>query len=617
MSASLSAFIHQCLSEDKYGRQYVSEIEDRIESLNYSQLEGMHKVLTESAKNARIHCWKAANEDILQYVEKWRAIKGEEYRRTKALEAELLRKIREKERNRLREIHAKESVIRQLKVNARRDAEKEIADFELNRKSTYKMELYTLVPQAEEKRDKLFKYAAGIFVIGLILSITVGVLIKQVFVIVVGIGLVVILAFVLVRKGIKAGKVAPYEEDEEAIARSVDIREEELFMKAMNQLRKSDEEHRQRMQLDKEERRQRKAERKEQEMIRLALLAAGDVEDEDDDEEEGLHNEDVQDAPEGGPEGGLVHVVDDKEREEKEGNEDEDGAGKTREEMEALEDDKKTPESGLRPRDLEHKDDESLVDLDDMSSISGSMYLDTGVAEKKMSVFDLNDDLAEAAAGRRPPMTNPRDTPGAESKGPPMANPRDTPGAESKGPPIANPRDTSGAVSKGPPIANPRDTPAVETTKRSADVVSIMVSDFTDKLTMSGQASISICVENCAGEITSDTETDRQNLSGESLFWRFEASKHDNVDRADNTRALHLPGIISAQSAASSVKLQLHTVQDGQQEVQAALTLSSQEVGEALHSAEGDAVSLRILTGVMCRNDVVNICSISVTVSLC
>jgi hypothetical protein len=237
MSASLSSFIHQCLSEEKYGKQYVSEIEDRIESLNYAQLEGMHKVLTESSKNARIHCWKSANDEILKHVEKWKAIKGAEYRRMKELEAELLRKIREKEKNRLREIHAKESVIRQLKNNARKDAEKEIAEYEFQRKATYKMELHALVPKAEEKRNSYFKYAAGSFVVGLILCITAGIIINQPFVIIVGIGLMVLLALLLVRKGIKAGRVAPYEEDEDVIARSVDVREEELFMKAMNQLR--------------------------------------------------------------------------------------------------------------------------------------------------------------------------------------------------------------------------------------------------------------------------------------------------------------------------------------------------------------------------------------------
>lgn len=238
MSASLSAFIHQCLSEDKYGKQFVSEVADRIESLNYSQLEGMHKVLSASAKGARMRTWKNANNEILEHVEKWRKIRGDEYRRTKALEEELLRKIREKERNRLREINAKESVIRQLRQNARRDAEREIVEFEFKRKATYKMELYELVPKAEEKRYRYFKYAAGSFVIGCILCISVGVYMSQPFLIVIGIGVMVMVAVYLVLKGVKAGRVAPFEEDPEKIAHSVDVREEELFMKAMNQLKK-------------------------------------------------------------------------------------------------------------------------------------------------------------------------------------------------------------------------------------------------------------------------------------------------------------------------------------------------------------------------------------------
>lgn len=238
MSASLSAFIHQCLSEEKYGKQYVAEIEDRVESLNYAQLEGMHKVLSESANNARMHCWKGANMEILEHVEKWRQIKGEEYRRQKALEAELLRKIREKENKRLREIHAKENVIQQLRNNARRDAEQEIADFEFNRKSTYQMELHELVPKAEEKKYKYFKYSGGVCIVGCTICIVIGIALKQPFLIVIGIGVVVMISLYLVRQGVKAGSVVPFERDEDAVARSVDIREEELFMKSMNQLRK-------------------------------------------------------------------------------------------------------------------------------------------------------------------------------------------------------------------------------------------------------------------------------------------------------------------------------------------------------------------------------------------
>ena len=235
MSASLAAFIHQCLSEEKYGRQYVAEIEDRIESLNYAQLEGMHKVLTESASNARIDCWKSANLEILKHVEKWRKIKGDEHRRQQEFEAELLRKIREKERNRLREIYAKEQVINQLRRNARKDAEKEVTELEFNRKAEYRMELHELVPKAEARRSLLFKYAATCLVVGSAISIAAGILVNQPFVIVGGISVFILVSLFLVRKGVKDGRIAPFEETD--VAKAIDDREEKLFLQSMDQLR--------------------------------------------------------------------------------------------------------------------------------------------------------------------------------------------------------------------------------------------------------------------------------------------------------------------------------------------------------------------------------------------
>ena len=418
----------------------------------------------------------------------------------------------------------------------------------------------------------------------------------------------------------------------------------------------SDEEYRQRMLLDKEERRKRKAERKEQEMIRLALLAAGDDDDDDSDDNDDKYEEgdDDDDHKEGAHDDEGSH---DMEREEKEGekddkNSDEKVSVKNVPEEIAVVDSADKP---LRRNQYDEKDEKSIMEMDDMSSISESVsFMD--IADKKNTVHDFNDKLAYVASGRGPPDSSSKDSPRAGTigppisnpRGPPISNPRDHPGAGTIGPPISNPNPplmsnpkvSHGTDAIGPPISNPRGPPNpvtdlvvsseetaevenavipaltfVQSSNLNADVVSVMITDFTDKIVMTGQAFVKIRVEDSNGQASTELITDTQNVSGESLFWRFNPSSHDaSGNLIESKDVLYIKDILGEECA--SLTFELIFIRDGQKDEQAVLTMSKQEIKESIASSDGSEAPI-LLTGLMNRNDVVNICSLTVNLNLC
>jgi len=272
--ASLSQFIKQCLSEDKYGTQFVSEIEERIETLNLAQLQGMHSVLSKASAESKVKIWKDGNDEILKHVKKWLAIRTEEYEIQAAREAEVIRKVRARQKKKEIERREKENVMHQLKSNARKAAEAEIKEIEANRRAKYKAELFQVVEAAEAKRNYYLKWAFGVLIVGCIVC---GVALPDTVMVASGIGIVVIVSGVLFYRAYKAQQVAPYDENLEGIERATNIREEELFLKALNTLKQNEQEYERRMAQDKEEKRRRLAAKREQEAINR-IMAAADVE---------------------------------------------------------------------------------------------------------------------------------------------------------------------------------------------------------------------------------------------------------------------------------------------------------------------------------------------------
>jgi membrane-associated HD superfamily phosphohydrolase len=261
---SLAGFIKQCLSEDKYSSTFVNELDQRLETLNYTQLSALHKTFVATAAEAKVKIWKDANSQLVGPVEKWLAIRKEEHDREKAREAEIRDRYRKRQQMKEIRINEERDVIRQLQQLAKKNAEKEIRDLETTRKAAKKLELLKLLPLAEEKRIKYVKYAIAFLILGIV-AVAIGA--PSIIYIGGGIFVVIIITCIILYHAYKIGQIYPMDDNEEEILAAISIREEELYLKSLNALKSKEEEFQRKIQLDKEERRKIRLEKLNQEMI--------------------------------------------------------------------------------------------------------------------------------------------------------------------------------------------------------------------------------------------------------------------------------------------------------------------------------------------------------------
>jgi hypothetical protein len=62
---SIAQFIKDLLAEEKHSGDFSNRIQERIETLNAAQLQGLYQHLTNSANNSKTKLWKSANEEIV------------------------------------------------------------------------------------------------------------------------------------------------------------------------------------------------------------------------------------------------------------------------------------------------------------------------------------------------------------------------------------------------------------------------------------------------------------------------------------------------------------------------------------------------------------------------
>lgn len=229
--ASLALFIQQCLTEEKYGTQFISEIEQRLESLNYTQLVKMHEVLIKASKAAKMKVWKEGNDNIIQYVEKWLEIRKKEHDIIMKREEEVLRRIRHKQK--IKELNEREKirVIQQLKEKARHTAEHEIKTLEVQRKAAYKQTLFEVVDRAEKRRNYHIIFGLLFFIIGCVIC---GLFIKDLIIVLSIIGGIFVITLFIFYRAYRVSQVAPYDDHPDTIEKQIQIRERELFNESMD-----------------------------------------------------------------------------------------------------------------------------------------------------------------------------------------------------------------------------------------------------------------------------------------------------------------------------------------------------------------------------------------------
>jgi hypothetical protein len=262
---SLALFLQECLTEEKYGSTFVSEIDQRLETLNYIQLTRMHEVISNAAKVAKMKTWKDGNNDVLQHVEKWLEIRKKEHDIEAAKEEEVLRRIRHKEKIKKLNEREKIRVIEQLEEKARKNAEYEIKHLEIQRKASYKEQLYQVVEIANKKRNYHIAFGILFLICGCVLT---GLFLKSSIFLTLGvIGGIILITIIIFYRAYRVSQVAPYDDDPETIEKKIQEREEELFAESMEVIRKHEREYDEKMALDKMERKKRKQERRHREEI--------------------------------------------------------------------------------------------------------------------------------------------------------------------------------------------------------------------------------------------------------------------------------------------------------------------------------------------------------------
>jgi hypothetical protein len=165
---SIAQFIKDLLAEEKYSGDFSNRIQERIETLNAAQLQGLYHHLTNSANNSKTKLWKSANEEIV--------LKIKDTLRARLKEEEIERKIIEeyklKQRQKKQAIIAAENerqrVMEMIEERARKQAEEEVKKQEYQRQVDEKLVILKRVFEQEERRNKWFRNTAIIFIISVV-----------------------------------------------------------------------------------------------------------------------------------------------------------------------------------------------------------------------------------------------------------------------------------------------------------------------------------------------------------------------------------------------------------------------------------------------------------------
>jgi hypothetical protein len=262
---SLALFLQQCLTEEKYGSSFISEIDQRLETLNYTQLSRMSEVLNNASTAAKMKTWQEGNDAVLRHVEKWLIIRKKEHELKMKQEEEILRRIQHKEKIKRLNEKEKDRVIIQLQIKARKDAEDEIKTLEIERKASYKERLYSLVDLAENKRNYYLGFGTIFLLIGCVVC---GLFLSQSTLLLFPVlGGVIFVTLLIFYRAFRVSQVAPYDDRPHIIEEQIQKREDELFTESMNLIQQHEREYEEKMLLDKRERKKRQQERRHREGI--------------------------------------------------------------------------------------------------------------------------------------------------------------------------------------------------------------------------------------------------------------------------------------------------------------------------------------------------------------
>lgn len=235
--ASLAFFIRTCQQEEKYGTEYVGRIDERMRTLNYAQLLGMQEVLEQCIAEGKSHPWRRANETLLERVNVHIVPRREETVLNEQKKEKTKREAYVKRMNRNAKQKQKTQVLEKIISTAASQAVADVKEGEFKRQAAEKARLMEIIPLAEEKRNRYFRYTllyCVVFIVVVCVALTDPLFIGC------GIAFVAISTGVISYNVYKIGVINQVVVSEDELEQQRVVRREELIQKSLNSLKQTE-----------------------------------------------------------------------------------------------------------------------------------------------------------------------------------------------------------------------------------------------------------------------------------------------------------------------------------------------------------------------------------------
>jgi len=267
---SYAKIMSDALKENKFDPSFSDGMMDRIESMNNAQLSGIRQYLEPTVNRSKFASWRNANAKVLNKVDE--ILGGRLYEIQKEVEEDV--KLDDKAHskfNRIKDKKAEKIAMReQTKRNAAKTARQQVEEYEKKRRADEKIEMLKRMPVAEEMRFQWIYATVVFFIAGIVMT---AMLLKTALAIALSILSFFLISCAMGYRAYLVGLVLPREVTEEEIERAVMIREEEIFLKAMNTQKRKHQEHKVALAREREYRKQMRAEEAERKAVEDAILS--------------------------------------------------------------------------------------------------------------------------------------------------------------------------------------------------------------------------------------------------------------------------------------------------------------------------------------------------------
>ena len=280
MPASIALYIKEALAEDKYGHEFNSRIDERVDAMNAAQLQGIYNHLVHSSRTASTDLWRNANKKLIGHVEDLMRERVDEVEKARARVEE--ENAREDAREKLREMRRNENerMLIAVQENARKQASEEIWEKEKLRRSEERRELVMINARLDEEKDKFFIYLGAFYGISSLLVIVIFSLDFMATALnglngaVIGgwMGISTIVCGVIAYRKEKASTIHPKVVTDEDVEDMIEAREQEIRDTTLAQMAKQKRTFKEAMRKEKEERRERRRKAQEKAAYEAKLM---------------------------------------------------------------------------------------------------------------------------------------------------------------------------------------------------------------------------------------------------------------------------------------------------------------------------------------------------------